>query len=101
CGGVGGRALARRVARVEDRASSATGRGRVVSETESSKKQGSILRGIAQGISWVLLVFLLVVATAVIVVPAVTRSTPYTILTGSMVPTYPPGTLVIVKPVPM
>ena len=38
---------------------------------------------------------------AVIVVPALTHSTPYTILTSSMVPTYPPGTLVIVKPIPI
>lgn len=70
-----------------------------MSDVETPKKEGSILRGIAQGISWVLLLFLIVVAMAVIVVPALTKSTPYTILTSSMVPTYPPGTLVIVRPV--
>ena len=72
-----------------------------MSDVDSPKKEGSILRGIAQGISWVILLFLLVVAMAVIVVPALTHSTPYTILTSSMVPTYPPGTLVIVKPIPI
>ena len=70
-----------------------------MSDVESPKKGGSVLRGIAQGVSWVLLLFLVAVAMAVIVVPAITKSTPYTILTGSMVPTYPPGTLVIVRPV--
>jgi signal peptidase len=35
----------------------------------------------------------------VVLVPAVTRSTPYTILTSSMEPGLPPGTLVIVKPI--
>jgi signal peptidase len=72
-----------------------------MSDVDSPKKQGSILRGIAQGISWVILLFLAFVAIAVIVVPALTHSTPYTILTSSMVPTYPPGTLVIVKPIPI
>ena len=33
-----------------------------------------------------------------IVIPRLTGSTPYTVLTGSMVPTYPPGTLIVVKP---
>jgi signal peptidase I len=50
-------------------------------------------------ISGALLLAVLAVATLVVAVPALTRSTPYTILTGSMDPTYPPGTLVIVKPV--
>lgn len=70
-----------------------------MSELESPNKEGSVLRGILQGISWVILLFLIVVALAVIVIPALTKSTPYTILTSSMEPTYPPGTLVIVKPV--
>nr|WP_269902581.1 signal peptidase I [Terrimesophilobacter mesophilus] len=34
-----------------------------------------------------------------IIVPSITGSTPMTILTSSMRPTYPPGTLVIVKPI--
>lgn len=72
-----------------------------MSDVDSPKKEGSVLRGIAQGLSWVLLLFLIVVAAAVIVAPALTKSTPYTILTSSMEPTYPAGTLVIVRPVPM
>lgn len=63
-----------------------------------AKKRG-VLHYIGIGLSWGLLGFVALVAILVIVVPAVTRSTPYTILTSSMVPTMPPGTLVIVKPI--
>ncbi|MFD4994232.1 signal peptidase I [Cellulosimicrobium cellulans] len=34
-----------------------------------------------------------------VVVPLVLGATPYTVLTGSMRPTYPPGTMVVVRPV--
>jgi len=87
------------VAGVENDASARNRRSTALSEVESPKKEGSVLRGVLQGISWVVLLFLIVVALAVIVIPALTKSTPYTILTSSMEPTYPPGTLVIVKPV--
>ncbi len=70
-----------------------------MSEQDVPKKEHGVIRGIIQGFSWVLLAFLAVVAMAVIVVPALTGSTPYTVLTSSMEPTYPPGTLVIVKPI--
>lgn len=36
---------------------------------------------------------------AAVVVPRVAGATPYTVLTGSMAPAYPPGTLVVVRPV--
>jgi signal peptidase len=45
-----------------------------------------------------LLLFVALLGALVIVVPAATGSTPYTILTTSMEPTYPPGTLIVVKP---
>ena len=51
------------------------------------------------GLSAGLLAFLLLVGALVIVIPAISGATPMTILTSSMVPTYPPGTLIIVKPV--
>ncbi|HEU4808285.1 MAG TPA: signal peptidase I [Homoserinimonas sp.] len=50
------------------------------------------------GLSAGLLAFVLLLGVLVIVVPAATGSTPMTVLTNSMVPTYPPGTLIIVKP---
>lgn len=59
----------------------------------------SIPRMIFAGISWALLVLVALVAIVVVVVPAVTGAKPYTVLTGSMVPNYPPGTLVVVRAV--
>jgi signal peptidase len=51
------------------------------------------------GLSAGLLGLLALIGALVILIPAVTGSTPMTILTGSMQPTYPPGTLIIVQPV--
>ena len=51
------------------------------------------------GLSAGLLAFLLLVGALVIVIPAISGATPMTILTSSMEPTYPPGTLIIVKPI--
>ncbi len=58
-----------------------------------------LLYYIGLGLSFGLLAFVLLLAVLVVLVPAVTRSTPYTILTSSMEPGLPPGTLVIVKPI--
>lgn len=49
-------------------------------------------------VSWLLLLVLLAILALTIVIPRLTGSTPYTVLTGSMRPTYPPGTLIVVKP---
>jgi signal peptidase len=54
---------------------------------------------IGVGVSLGLLGFVLLLAGLVVVVPAVSGSTAYTILTSSMEPGLPPGTLVIVKPI--
>lgn len=51
------------------------------------------------GISAGVLGFVVLLGVLVIAMPALTQSTPMTILTQSMIPTYPPGTLVIVKPI--
>ncbi|OZD83697.1 S26 family signal peptidase [Rhodococcus sp. 05-339-2] len=48
--------------------------------------------------SYTLLAAMLFVLGVTVVIPKVTGSTPYTILTSSMKPTYPPGSLVVVKP---
>ena len=58
-----------------------------------------LLYYIGLGLSAGLLGLLALIGALVIVIPAVTGSTPMTILTGSMQPTYPPGTLIIVKPI--
>ncbi|MBY6366642.1 signal peptidase I [Rhodococcoides corynebacterioides] len=49
-------------------------------------------------LSWVLLLAVLAVVSAAVVVPKLAGAQPYTILTQSMKPTYPPGTLVVVRP---
>lgn len=51
--------------------------------------------------SWLLLGLAVAVVAAAVVVPRLTGSTPMTVLTGSMAPTYPPGALVVVRPVPV
>ncbi|HRN29682.1 MAG TPA: signal peptidase I, partial [Terrimesophilobacter sp.] len=63
------------------------------------EKEHGVLYYIGVGLSFGLLGLVMLLGAAAIVVPAVTGSTPMTVLTRSMEPTYPPGTLVIVKPV--
>lgn len=46
---------------------------------------------------WMTLVAFVTILMAAVVVPRVAGATPYAIMTGSMQPQYPPGTLVIVK----
>jgi signal peptidase len=57
---------------------------------------GSLLLRI---VSWIVVVVTVVLLVAFVAVPRVTGSTPYTILTGSMRPEMPPGTMVVVRPV--
>lgn len=52
-----------------------------------------------QVVLWLLILGVVVVLAAAVLVPRIAGATPYTVLTGSMTPTYPPGTLVVVKPV--
>ena len=51
------------------------------------------------GLSAGVLAFVVLIGVLVIAIPAFTGSTPMTVLTQSMIPTYPPGTLIIVKPI--
>lgn len=60
-----------------------------------------ILRSIFVGISAVVLAFTVVLAFAAIIIPTVTGSQTYTVLTRSMEPGYPPGTYLIVRPTPI
>ncbi|MCW4384818.1 signal peptidase I [Salinibacterium sp. SYSU T00001] len=65
---------------------------------KEQKKSRGLLYYLGVGLSSGLLAFVILLGVLVIVVPAATGSTPMTVLTGSMEPTYPPGTLVIVRP---
>ncbi|MEN2736341.1 signal peptidase I [Microbacterium sp. X-17] len=58
----------------------------------------SLLQYLATGLSVGLLGLVLFVAAVVIVIPRAAGATPVTVLTSSMEPTLPPGTLVVVKP---
>lgn len=67
--------------------------------TRRSVKPRGLLYYLGLGLSAGVLGFLMLVGLLVIVIPAISGSTPMTILTSSMEPTYPPGTLIIVRPV--
>ena len=71
----------------------------VVKPKPKPTKSRGILHYLGVGLSAGLLALVLLIAALAIVVPAVTGSLPMTILTGSMTPNHPPGTLIIVKPV--
>lgn len=50
--------------------------------------------------SWVGLLLMIGLLAVMVIIPRLTGSTAYTVLTGSMEPTMPPGTLIVVKPTP-
>lgn len=54
---------------------------------------------VLQTASWMLLLAIVALIVAMMGLPRATGATPYTVLTGSMRPTMPPGTLVVSKPV--
>lgn len=63
--------------------------------------QRGVWHYIGLGLSVGLLALVVALAAAVIVIPAVSGGVPLTVLTSSMEPTLPPGTLVVVKPTPI
>jgi signal peptidase len=65
---------------------------------KAAHRKKGVLHYIGTGLSFGLLALIMLVAVLVIALPMLTTSTPYTVLTGSMTPNYPAGTLVIVKP---
>jgi signal peptidase I, archaeal type len=71
--------------------------------TQDSQPGGirGVLRAIGVGLSAGLFVLVMLLAAALIVVPWVAHATPLTILTSSMEPKLPPGTLIVVKPEPI
>ena len=69
------------------------------SDRRARSKDRGLLYYIGIGLSAGLLAFVVLIGALVIVIPAIAGATPMTILTQSMIPTYPPGTLVIVKPI--
>lgn len=66
---------------------------------QPTSKERGLLAYLGWGVSIGLFSFVLLIGVLAIGVPWATGSTPMTVLTSSMVPTYPPGTLIIVKPI--
>jgi len=60
----------------------------------------SLAARLPQVAAWAVIAAVIAGLSAAVLVPRVAGATPYTILTGSMRPDLPPGTLVVVKPVP-
>lgn len=57
------------------------------------------VRLVLRAVTWVVLLGLLAVLAAAVVVPRIAGATPYAVLSGSMSPAYPPGALVVARPV--
>ena len=55
---------------------------------------------IGQVLTWLVILGAAAVLAAAVIVPRLGGATPYTVLTGSMRPGLPPGTMVVVRPVP-
>ena len=51
-------------------------------------------------LAWMVILGAVALLVAAVLVPRVAGATPYAVLTGSMKPGLPPGTLVVVRPVP-
>ncbi|AJT40446.1 signal peptidase I [Psychromicrobium lacuslunae] len=63
------------------------------------RRQKSQWHWAGQILSWLLLLLVLAAVLATIVVPRIGGAQSYTVLTGSMEPGLPPGTLAVVKPI--
>lgn len=61
----------------------------------------SALGWCGQVLAWLVILTTAAVLAVAVVVPRIAGATPYTVLTGSMRPGLPPGTLVVVRPRPM
>ena len=68
--------------------------------TPTTKTRTGWLSALGTGLGVGLLALVVLVAVLVIVVPGAIGGRALTVLTSSMEPTYPPGTLVVVKPTP-
>lgn len=67
---------------------------------EAVSRVRGVLGFVGQVLSVMLLGLVVAGAAALVVVPRVTGAVPLTVLTGSMSPTYEPGSVVVVRPTP-
>ena len=59
----------------------------------------SVFGWLGQLLAWLVILGVVVVLAIAVLIPRIAGATPYTVLTGSMQPHYPPGTLVVIKPI--
>ena len=74
----------------------------VAHRTEAAARPSArrgVVRWVLAVVMWLVILSCVLVISVAVLVPRVGGATPYTILTGSMSPGLPPGTLVVVKPV--
>ena len=72
---------------------------RTAAETTKPPKKKGVLHVVGLALSGALLVVVILLAALLIVVPKIAGATPLTILTSSMEPGFPPGTLIYVLPI--
>jgi signal peptidase len=72
-----------------------------VNARRTSSAGSGVLHSIGVGLSAGLLLVVVALAVVLVVVPKATGSTPLTVLTSSMEPSLPPGTLLVVRPTPV
>jgi len=64
------------------------------------KRLGRVFAWISHLLAWVVILGATAVVTVAVIVPRLGGATPYAVLTGSMRPAMPPGTMVVVRPKP-
>jgi signal peptidase len=70
-------------------------------ETASPPAWREVMHAVLLGLSTGVIVLVAALAVVLIVIPKVTGSVPLSVLTQSMEPSLPPGTLLVVRPVPV
>ncbi|MCD9153083.1 signal peptidase I [Aeromicrobium duanguangcaii] len=66
----------------------------------TDRRRPTALRWAGRALAWVVILVATSAVAVGVLIPRIAGATPYTILTGSMEPSLPPGTLVVVKPTP-
>ena len=69
-------------------------------KTAPPRDHGGLLRSVGGSAAYVLMLVMALIALVMVVIPLVTGSQTYTVLTSSMAPKYAPGTFLVVKPSP-
>jgi signal peptidase len=68
-------------------------------KTASSRShERAVLRFVVHMLAWMVITAVLLVLAVTVLVPRLGGATPYTVLSSSMEPTMPPGTLVVARP---